>query len=47
MLSDEELWQGAMSSKSLSESCDRLVRQANQAGGKDNLTIVLIELVVT
>ncbi|MBN1580784.1 MAG: protein phosphatase 2C domain-containing protein [Anaerolineae bacterium] len=46
MLTDKALWQGAMSSESLSKSCDRLVREANRAGGKDNITIILVELVV-
>ncbi len=46
MLSGEALWQGAMSSKSLAESCSRLVREANEAGGPDNITVILVELVV-
>ena len=45
MLTDEVLWQGAMSSKSLSQSCDYLLREVIRAGGRDDTTIILVELV--
>ena len=35
------LWQ---SSKSPQEACDRLVEAANQAGGEDNITVVIVQL---
>jgi serine/threonine protein phosphatase PrpC len=46
MLTDDILWQGAMSSECLSKSCSRLIREANEAGGKDNITVILVELAV-
>ncbi len=36
-----KLWQ---SSKSPQEACDRLVEAANKAGGEDNITVVIIQL---
>lgn len=45
MLSDELLWQSAMFSDSLTQSCAHLIQKANEAGGQDNITVILIELV--
>lgn len=46
MLTDKALWQGALFSPSLSQSCAHLVQMANEAGGKDNITVILVELTV-
>jgi protein phosphatase len=42
MLSDEEMQQILASAGSPEEACDNLVRQANAAGGKDNITAVVV-----
>ncbi len=44
MLTDEALWQGAMSDQDLAQACACLVRQANEAGGHDNISVILVEL---
>ncbi len=41
MLSDEELLRFVQQYPVLEEACSRLVEQANEAGGNDNITVVL------
>ncbi|UCH80760.1 MAG: Stp1/IreP family PP2C-type Ser/Thr phosphatase [Nitrospiraceae bacterium] len=42
MLSDEEIHRTVMTDGSLEDICNNLVKKANQAGGKDNITLILI-----
>lgn len=42
MLSDEEIQAVVLEKKSLKEICTTLIRKANEAGGNDNVTVVLI-----
>ena len=44
MISDEEVASILRSSESLEDGGERLVRAANQSGGKDNITVVLFRL---
>ena len=44
MISDEEVASILRSSESLEDAGERLVRAANQSGGKDNITVVLFRL---
>ncbi len=44
MLDDDALWQAAMSSDNLPLACARLAAAANKAGGQDNITVILVEL---
>lgn len=44
MLSDERIWQIWRTSTSPQEACDRLVEAANQAGGEDNITVVIAQV---
>ncbi|MCX7681212.1 MAG: SpoIIE family protein phosphatase, partial [Anaerolineae bacterium] len=44
MLSDEAIWNIWKTSTSPQEACDRLVQAANQAGGEDNITVVIVQL---
>jgi serine/threonine protein phosphatase PrpC len=44
MISDEEVASILRSSESLDDAAERLVRAANQSGGKDNITVVLFRL---
>lgn len=41
MVSEEEIAQVVTTSSSLQEACEVLVEKANQAGGKDNISIIL------
>ncbi|MBC7226786.1 MAG: Stp1/IreP family PP2C-type Ser/Thr phosphatase [Thermoflexales bacterium] len=41
MVSEEEMVQVVATSSSLQEACDILVEKANQAGGKDNISVIL------
>jgi len=43
MLSDEEIQAIVMEEGSVDETCRKLIDQANQAGGNDNITVVLVE----
>ncbi len=45
MVSDEQIWQIWHTSTSPQEACDRLVEVANQAGGEDNVTVVIVQAV--
>jgi serine/threonine protein phosphatase PrpC len=44
MVNDTHIFKLWQSSKSPQEACDRLVEAANQAGGEDNITVVIIQL---
>ena len=43
MVSDDQLTQVIRSAPTPQEACDRLVELANAAGGKDNITVVVVE----
>lgn len=45
MLDDDTIWKSAMSSDNLSQACVSIARAANHAGGKDNITAILIEMI--
>lgn len=45
MLTDEEIREELTSDRPLEERCQRLVDTANEKGGVDNITVVLLELV--
>jgi len=44
MVPDEQIWHIWKTSTSPQEACDRLVEVANQAGGEDNITVVIIQV---
>jgi len=44
MVPDEQIWQIWRTSTSPQEACDRLVEAANQAGGVDNITVVVVQV---
>lgn len=44
MLPDEEMWRIVINSPSLPEACRQLIQAANQAGGDDNITVVLVKV---
>jgi protein phosphatase len=44
MISDEQIWQIWQASSSPQEACNRLVKAANQAGGEDNVTVVIVQV---
>jgi protein phosphatase len=44
MVSDDQIWLIWNTSTSPQEACDRLVEAANQAGGIDNITVVIIQM---
>ncbi|OUM91553.1 MAG: hypothetical protein BAA03_05015 [Caldibacillus debilis] len=41
-VSDRELYEILLSDLSLEEKADRLIRQANEYGGEDNITLALV-----
>lgn len=43
MLSDEEIYQIAQQAKPAKSICEELVQKANDAGGHDNITVVLLQ----
>ncbi|MGC9358091.1 MAG: Stp1/IreP family PP2C-type Ser/Thr phosphatase [Anaerolineae bacterium] len=43
MISDQQIWQIWQRSTSPQEACDRMVEAANQAGGEDNVTVVIVQ----
>jgi len=45
MVPDEQIWQIWHTSTSPQEACDRLVAEANQAGGEDNITVVIVKVI--
>lgn len=44
MMPDEKIWYIWQTSTSPQEACDRLVEAANQAGGVDNITVVIVQI---
>ena len=44
MVPDDLVWQIWHTSTSPQEACDRLVEAANQAGGEDNITVVIVQV---
>lgn len=44
MVSDEKIHQIWRTSTSPQDACDRLVEAANQAGGEDNITVVIVQV---
>ncbi len=44
MVPDEQIWNIWRTSTSPQETCDRLVEAANQAGGEDNITAVIVQV---
>ncbi|MFQ6100549.1 MAG: Stp1/IreP family PP2C-type Ser/Thr phosphatase [Anaerolineae bacterium] len=44
MVPDDIIWQIWHTSTSPQEACDRLVEAANQAGGEDNITVVIVQV---
>jgi protein phosphatase len=44
MVPDEQMWQIWRTSTSPQEACDRLVEAANEAGGEDNITAVIVQV---
>jgi protein phosphatase len=43
MVADDEAWHIWRTSTSPQEACDRLVEAANQAGGEDNIAVVIVQ----
>jgi len=43
-VSDENIWQIWQTSISPQDACDRLAEAANQAGGNDNVTVVIVQV---
>jgi protein phosphatase len=44
MLSDAEIHQVVIEGGSLKKSCEGLIEKANEAGGEDNITVVLVQV---
>lgn len=44
MVPDEQIWRIWRTSTSPQDACDRLVEAANQAGGEDNVTTVIVQM---
>lgn len=44
-VSDERMWHIWRTSSSPQEACDQLVEAANTAGGEDNITVIIVQLV--
>jgi serine/threonine protein phosphatase PrpC len=44
MVPEEQIWQIWRAANSPQEACDRLVEAANQAGGEDNVTVVIVQV---
>ncbi len=44
MVTDEQMWQIWNTSASPQAACDQLVEAANQAGGEDNITVVIVQV---
>ena len=45
MVSGDQIWHTWRTSTSPQEACDRLVELANQAGGEDNVTVVIVQVI--
>ncbi len=44
MIPDQQIWEMWKTSTSPQQACDRLVAAANQAGGADNITAIIVQL---
>jgi serine/threonine protein phosphatase PrpC len=44
MVPDDQIWHIWRTSTSPQEACDRLVEAANEAGGEDNITVVIVQI---
>lgn len=44
MLPDQEIWATIIERESAEITCKKLVQKANEAGGHDNITVVLVEI---
>ena len=44
MVPDDQMWHIWRTSTSPQEACDRLVEAANEAGGEDNITVVIVQI---
>ncbi len=44
MVPDERMWNIWRTSTSPQEACDRLVQAANDAGGEDNITVIIVQV---
>ena len=44
MVPDDQIWHIWRTSTSPQEACDRLVEAANEAGGEDNIAVIVVEL---
>lgn len=44
MLSDEEIKKTAVDSDTPEDACKKLIEKANESGGEDNITVVLIKI---
>ncbi len=44
MVQDERMWKIWQTSTSPQETCDRLVEEAKQAGGEDNISVVIVQV---
>jgi len=44
MLWDEDIWATVIRRKTVKHACKRLIRQANAAGGDDNITVILVQI---
>lgn len=45
MVEDPEIWQAVLSQQDPQLACDQLIRLANQAGGEDNITAIIVQAV--
>jgi len=44
MLSDEDIQAVVMDNESVEDACTELIHQANEAGGDDNITVILVQI---
>jgi protein phosphatase len=42
-LEDHEIWEIVMRSTSPQEACERLVQVANERGGNDNISVIILQ----
>lgn len=45
MVEDPGIWQAVLSQQDPQFACDQLIRLANQAGGEDNITVIIVQAV--
>ncbi len=44
MVSDEQLWELWREAETPQQACDRMVTVANEAGGEDNITVIIVQI---